>query len=215
MNLFDLLQTMGGRLGILEAAAKGKAEEPVKVVTRSVSLEELKTNIKAESMQDLANLPSELTLPFEQIFEAAGIAAPAHGWNLSRLRALLLAASRKNLDRVAVQQMLLDALRTDAAPAEDLVREAVAQDQALDAFETLLDKKMGTETALLESRIDTLEIRMRELQSEREQLMEQMRFKREKLNEWRRRKRAYERDLASTIGYLTDHPRITTQGEEE
>ena len=39
-------------------------------------------------------------------------------------------------------------------------------------------------------------------------------FKREKLDEWRRRKSSYERDLISTVGYLTDDPRITTEREE-
>jgi chromosome segregation ATPase len=166
-------------------------------------------------MQALADLPAELSLPFERIFETAGIVSPSHGWNLARLQTLLHSASRQNLDRAATQRMLLDALSKDAAPAEDLVREAIAQDQALDAFETLWDDKMGEDSALLESRLGALESRIHELEGERAQLRERLQRKQEKLNEWRRRKRAYERELASTIGYLTDHPCITTEGEIE
>jgi hypothetical protein len=141
MSLLDLLQTVGGRLGILEAPSRADAGEPGKVVTRTVTLEELRSQVHSEDVRALAELPAELSLPFEKIFEAAGVNVPAHGWTVARLKALLLTEPFQRQERANLQLALLNTLHSAHVPAEDLVKEAVAQDQALDAFESFVCNK--------------------------------------------------------------------------
>jgi hypothetical protein len=213
MSLLDLLQTVGGRLGILEAPSKADAGEPGKVVTRTVTLDELRSQIHSEDVRALADLPAELALPFEKIFDAAGVNVPAHGWTVARLKALLLTEPYRTQDRAAAQLVLLNTLQSAHAPAEDLVKEAMAQDQALDAFESFVCRKADDRHKTAERKISELDARIEALQNERAGLVERLQLEQENLRSWRRRKRAYERDLAAAVGYLTDRPVITTDDE--
>jgi hypothetical protein len=210
MSIIDLLQTVGGRLGILESSSKTASGECAKVVTRMVTLEELKSEIRSEDVRTLADLPAELTVPFEKIFEAAGVQPPAQGWNMARLKDLVETETKRTQERPAVQKAILEALSSGQISPEDLVKEAMAQDQALDAFEVFIGKKVEGHMASVQHQISEHEARIQALQAERARLQERMRLDQEKLREWRRRKRAYERELASTVGYLTDRPVITT-----
>jgi hypothetical protein len=215
MSFFDFLQTMGGRLGILEASPKTMLGEPSKIVTRTVTLEELKTQIRSEEVRTLADLPAELTVPFEKIFETAGVRPAAQGWNVARLKAFLQTAPHPDKERDAVQKALLEALSTDQIRPEDLVKEAMAQDQALDAFEAFVNKKVADHMVLAQHQMAEIEARIQAQQAERTRLAERLRQDQEKLREWRRNKRAYERELAATIGYLTDRPVISTDNDVE
>jgi chromosome segregation ATPase len=210
MSLVDFLQTMGGRLGILEAPAAAGPGEPRKVVTRTVTLEELKSEIRSAEVRALADQPAELALPYERIFEAAGVARPAGAWNLAKLRDMLRTDPYRSRKREAAQRSLLEALGSEKASPEELVREAIAQDQALDQFEAFARRKTADRAALAERRKAEIDARIRDLQAERARLDESIRIERERLEEWLGRKRAYERELASAVGYLTDKAVITT-----
>jgi chromosome segregation ATPase len=210
MSFLDLLQTVGGRLGILEAPAKENMGELAKVVTRTVTLAELRTEIRSEEVRTLADLPAELTVSFDKIFEAAGVTSSRPGWNVARLKAVLGTEPYRSQERAAAQQALLNLLRSEQIQTEDLVKEAMAQDQALDAFEVFVCKKVEDHMAASEHQITEMDAKIQALQGERTRLEARIQLDQSKLREWRRNKRAYERDLAATIGYLTDRPVITT-----
>ena len=210
MSVFDLLQTVGGKLGILEAQQKSASGEPQKIVTRTVTLDELKSEIDSEDVRALADLPAEFTVAFEKIFEAAGVSAPERHWNLSRLQAVLRSDRFRNREFAAAQKDLLDLLSADRVAAEDLVKEAVAQDQALDAFEAFVRKKVDGHVAMAGRRIAEIDARIAALQAERAGLKERTQTEQDKLRDWCKRKRAHERELASAVGYLTDRPVIST-----
>lgn len=213
MSFFDLLQTVGGRLGILEASPQTKAGECAKIVTRTVTLEELKTQIRSEEVRNLADLPAELAVPFDKIFATAGVPTAAPSWNVARLKAVLQTDPFRDQERSAAQKAILDALCADHISPEDLVKEAMAQDQALDAFETFVCRKADDQRALTQQKIAELEARIQILQADRTRLTDRIHQEQEKLRDWRRNKRAYERELAAAIGYLTDRPVISTDNE--
>ncbi|MBP1597502.1 MAG: hypothetical protein H6Q05_2879 [Acidobacteria bacterium] len=213
MSLLDLLQTVGGRLGILEAHPKTAAGEPEKVVTRTVTLEQLRTEIRADEVRALAGQPADLALPFDKIFEAAGVSRPASEWNILRVREILESERSKGRDRAAMQHELLSRLNLAQVSAEDVVKEAIAQDQALDAFEDFVRRKSADRLAMTERRIAELAAQIQALQGERAGLEARQQNDQRELLDWRRRKRAYERELAETVGYLTDRPVISTDTE--
>ncbi len=213
MSLLDLLQSVGGRLGILEAP-KPSAGHAGKVLTRTVTLSELKSEIRSEEVRALADLPAELALPFDKIFAAAGIGASGHGWSVARVQDLLRTDSFRALEREAAQRALLERLRAENVDAEDLVREAVAKDQALDSFETFVHRKVEEWRALAERRIAEADAGIQALQSERARLTERLQLEQEKLRDWRQHKRDFERELASAIRYVTDLPVISTDDEK-
>jgi hypothetical protein len=176
-----------------------------------VTLDELKSEIRSEQVQALADLPAEIALPFERIFEAAGVARPAGAWSLARLKQELGGDPYRGQKREAAQKSLLNALGADRASPEDLVREAIAQDQALDQFEIFVRKKFADRVAIAARRNAEIDARIQAFQAERARLAEQVKAEEGRLQEWLGRKRAYERELASAVGYLTDRTVITTE----
>lgn len=209
-----MLQGLGDRLGILESSSEQTAQAAAKIQTRIVTLSELTTEIRAEEVRALADLPAELTVPFEKIFDTAGIRPPANGWNVDRLKQLLLTDAFKDKERQAAQKAILSVLNSENVSVEDIVRDAMARDKALDSFETFARKKMEDRMAARERQIAETEAQIKSLQIQADELNEKMKVDQEKWHDWRKQKRARERDLAWTVGYLIDRQVITTDDEE-
>ncbi len=214
MSFLDLIQNLGDRLGILETTAAPAAQPATKVRTRAVTLAELTTEIRSEEVKALVDSPAELSVPFEKIFETAGIRPPASGWNVDRMRQFLAADAFKNKERAIVQTAIQNIMRSEKASAEDVVKDAIARDKALDSFEAYARKKMEDRTAARERRIGEIESQIKTLESEIDGLRAKAKAEQEKWREWRNQKRAQERELASVVGYLIEKPVITTDDEE-
>src|SRR5437867_6097173 len=101
MSILDRLHELGERLRILEALPQAKADKPVKIPTRTVTLAQLTTEIRQDELRALADLPAELSVSFEKVLDAAGIKPPPHGWTASRLKQVLATEQFKGIERTA------------------------------------------------------------------------------------------------------------------
>jgi hypothetical protein len=72
MGLLAKLQALGCQLRLVQMVPKTQTA-PTKIETRSVTLQELTTQLQTENVRILAESPVELTIDFERIFETAGI----------------------------------------------------------------------------------------------------------------------------------------------
>jgi len=210
MTLKELLESLGDRLGILEKGSAASPRPPEKITTRAVTLKDLTAETRSEEVRTLAEAPSELSVPFDKIIETAGVTAGSHGWTIERLRNLLLTDEFKNLGREAVQKRILHLLESEKVEIEDLVKDAIARDQALDSFEKFARKKLEDRMAVRQRQIATLEDRIRTLEKESTLVKNQMDADEQQWKDWKQRKRAQERDLAWTVGFLIDRHVITT-----
>ncbi len=212
MSLLDRLKGLGSKLGLLQLAppATGAAAEPAKIQTRKLSLDELTSEVRAEEVRMLAELPAELSVAFEKVFEAAKVAPPAHGWSIERLGELLRTEQYRGMTRESAQKAVLGVLAAVKADVEDVVRDALARDQALDKFEDFARRKMEDRGAARQRRIAETEEKIRSLKGECAKLEDEGRTDEEQWRAWRDRKVAYERDMAWAIGFVMDRPVITT-----
>ena len=113
MNLIELLRALGDRLGIVEMRQPASAARPAKIQTRTISLNELLTEIRQEEVRVLAERPAELSIAFEQIFATAGVKAAAHGWTVDRLKQVLQTEAHQSKDRVEAQKAILNLLANE------------------------------------------------------------------------------------------------------
>jgi Asp-tRNA(Asn)/Glu-tRNA(Gln) amidotransferase A subunit family amidase len=143
------------------------------------------------------------------------VKAPAHGWPIERLRDALRKDAYKDLGRAEAQKKIVDALAAEKAPVEDVVRDAVARDQALDQYETFARKKYDDRIAARRGRIGQLGDEIQRLQKEAAVLSKEVLADEERWAGWLKKKRAYERDLAWAVGFLLDKPVISTSPDEE
>jgi len=215
MTFVRFLQGIGDRLGILESVPNQGSPPAARIQTRVVSLQELASEIRSVEVRALADSPAELAVPFEKIFEAAGIPSKPEDWTIDRLKQVIASVTDQQRSREAVQKSILELLNSNDVPAEALVKDAIARDQALDSFETRVREKMQDRQQACNRRLLELEAQVKGLQEERARLEAGQKSDDEKWREWRKRKRAHERELAAIASYIVDHPVITTDDEDE
>jgi hypothetical protein len=196
MDLLGMLRKLGDRLGVIELAADSQhPSAPVKIQTRTVTLDEL-IAVHLKPVQDLAEQHTEeFPATFEDVFNAAGIRTPQNGWTVDRLREFLGSDRLRNLDRANVQRQILEQLAQQRVDAADIVKDAISRDQALDAFAEFTAKKRERWLAQRRDEIRNLEHEI--VENER------------KWKEWRALKRQRELEMARAVEYLIDKPVIS------
>jgi hypothetical protein len=205
MGLVSGLRSIANSLGIIQVVKAGNGgSAPAKLQTRSVTLGELMSEVRQADVQALAEAPAELTVPLAKVCETAGVKPPPHGWTVDRLRELLRSAKFTPLARDAAQRALLEQFASDKVTVEDIVKDGIARDQAIDAFEKFVHGKMESRKLARQRQIASLQSQIESLQGEA--AVEAAQWK-----QWLDQKRAYEKDMAWAIGYLLDRPVITTQ----
>lgn len=215
MTFFKLLQGIGDRLGILETTSNPESAPVSRIQTRSVSLRELASEIRSIEVRDLADGPAELMIPFEKIFEAAGISSKPENWTIDRLKGVVENESCKQKPREEVQRRVLELLASEGVSTEMLIKDAMARDQALDSFQSRADEKMHERRQSCKNRLLEIEQQIKDLEAERGTLEESLKAEEDKWREWKKKKRANERELASLASYIVDHPVITMDEEKE
>jgi hypothetical protein len=221
MSLLDRLRDLGSALKILKVAPRAADAAPAPtpatsakpatgvIAMRTVKLSDLATEIRGEELRALADGPVELSVPFAKVFETAGIKPGAHGWTVERLTQVLRSESLRQLDRPAVQKALMELLARERVPVEDLVRDAVARDQALDHYELFAQQKREERAEARARKTSELQSKIRELQAECGKLAASAQQEEASWREWRERKIANEKELAWTVSFLLDRPVIS------
>jgi valyl-tRNA synthetase len=209
MRLMEMLGVLGDKLGILQTEQAAPAAPANRIRTKQITLAELTTEIHSEEVKALAELPAEFSVAFERVFESAGIAKPPHGWDTEKLKDLLKTEPFKAQERAEIQKKLQDLMTAEKASAEEIVKEAMARDKAIDAFESFVKTKMETRLAVRERKIAELETKIQEQQKEVQREKELSKAEAEHWKEWRKRKRAYEKELAWVTSFLIDRQVVT------
>lgn len=214
MSFIKLLQGIGDKLGILESVSSPGSTPATRIHTRTVSLRELSSEIRSSEVQVLADSPLEMLIPFEKIYSAAGISAKAEDWTIERLKQLILDERGTEKSREKVQEAVLGLLQTQGVSTEALIKDAMARDQALDAFEARVSERMNDRNQATKRRMAEIELQICGLREEAARIEAGLNAENKKWHEWKRLKRAQERELASAASYIVDHPVITTDGDE-
>lgn len=210
MSFIKFMQVIGDRLGILESVSTAESKPETRIRTRVISLRALAIEIRSGEVNALADASGELAAPFEKIFEAAGISSD--GWTMEKLKRVIDRETEEK-SREAAQKAVLDLLNAEGVSSEILVKDAIARDQALDAFEIRINEKMRERNRACEKRLMEMQEQIRCLQEESVRISEGLKVDEAKWLEWKKGKRVYERELAFIASYLVDHPVVTTDGE--
>jgi hypothetical protein len=213
MSFLKFLQGIGDRLGILETVEAAGTEPSRRIQTRTVTLAELSSEIKAAEVQALADSQSELQIPFEKIFEAANIPSASEDWTIEAIKQFVSIEPLKNQPKEKIQAALLDKLKADNVQIEEVLKNAIARDQALDSFENSVREKIQVRSDAKKEKIQDMELKIRDLQKQISHLGETNRSDEVNWTAWKKRKRAYEQELALVVSYIVAHPVITTDDD--
>ena len=85
---------------------------------------------------------------FDEIYHAAEIATPPHGYTILKVAGMLQSEHLKGLPQEVKKSSILVALEATGAKVDDIIQDAVRRDRALDGFEAVLGKsRAALETA--------------------------------------------------------------------
>jgi hypothetical protein len=207
MDLIGILRKLGDRVGIIEMSpAEKQASAPAKIQTRTITLSELMMTVRISEVHELAERPADLSVPFEDIFKAAGHSAEKAVWTVERLQEFLNSDRIRKMSREDAQHATLQMLKEENVDAADIIKDAIFRDQALDAFEDSISRKRQRWISEQQQLLSDLAAQMKQV--EKEIAVEDERWK-----DWRGQKRQRERDMAYAVGFLIDRPVISIDNE--
>jgi Asp-tRNA(Asn)/Glu-tRNA(Gln) amidotransferase A subunit family amidase len=155
-------------------------------------------------------------MEFAEIYAAAEITAPPHGYTVLKVADMLQSPHIKDLPAEVRRSSILVALDAAGVKVANIVEDAVRRDKALDAFERIQQKSVDDfEAAKLDEN--------RKLQAELDKLTTEYKARiqantdattkrRESFAAWRVQKQIEEQKIADCVGYfVTENPITTTR----
>ena len=153
---------------------------------------------------------------FAEIYQAAEIATPPHGYTILKVASMLQSEHLHGLPQEVKRSSILVALEAAGAKIEDIIEDAVRRDRALDSFEVVLAKsRAGVESAKIEEN--------RKIEAEMNKMLADCRARIQANNEavakenerfakWQAKKQAEERTIAEAVGYFVSVNPIRLSG---
>jgi ElaB/YqjD/DUF883 family membrane-anchored ribosome-binding protein len=148
---------------------------------------------------------------FEQIYQAAEISAPSHGFTIFKIAEMLKSEHIRSLAVEIKRSSVLLALDAAGVPLKDVIEDAVKRDRALDTFETVqqraleqLETRKADENKKLQEEADRVlnELRAR-IQSNNDEVAKE----RERMHTWRLQKQQEEQRIADAIApFVSENP---------
>ncbi len=198
-----------GREG--EEASPDAREESGAPRTAAQTVAEIASGVTAEP-----KFTGPVTHPasLQEIYEAAEITVPSHGFTVLKIIDLLQSEHIRNLSRDVKRSSLLLALEAAGVKPQEVVQDAVRRDKALDTYESVqqkalqeLEAKKTQENQRLQAEIER---RINEMQSRIQANNDEVAKEKERFYGWQLKKQQEEQKIADAVSYFTSEKPITT-----
>jgi len=160
--------------------------------------------------------PVEDPTSFTQIYEAAEIATPEHGYTILKVASMLQSEHLRGLSPEVKRSSILVALEAGGAKIDDIIQDAVRRDRALDSFETVLSKsRAGVEASKIEENRkieDEMNKMLADYRARIQANNEVVAKENERFSTWQAKKQAEERTIADAVAYFVSENPITVSG---
>jgi hypothetical protein len=155
-------------------------------------------------------------LSFQEIYGAAEIAAPPHGYTILKVADMLQNEHIRQLPAEVKRSSILVALDAAGVKVQEIIQDAIRRDKALDTFESMQLKQLGDlESSKLEEN--------RKIQADVDKYVNEQKLKmqanndavykrKESLSAWRMQKQIEEQKIFETVSYFVSENPVTTAG---
>ena len=159
-----------------------------------------------------ANLPPRARL-FEEIYNAAEIHPPEHGYTIYKIADMLQSEHIRNLPAEVKRSSILLALDAAGVKLQEIIEDAVRRDRALDTFERVqqksvqdLEQQKTEENRQIQEELDRLVAEHRaRIQANNDAVAKD----RERFYSWRLQKQQEEQKIADTVSHFVSENPIT------
>ena len=148
------------------------------------------------------------------VYDAAKIAAPAHGYTVLKVAEMLQSEHIRSLPGEVKRKSVLVALDAAGVKVADVVEDAVRRDRALDTYERVLLKSLEdlrAQTSSENKQIeDEITQRVAELRAKIAENNKRTKAEQDEFHAWQARKRQEEETIAEAVSYFVSENPITT-----
>ncbi|MCI0628542.1 MAG: hypothetical protein L0387_43995 [Acidobacteria bacterium] len=153
---------------------------------------------------------------FEEIYQAADISAPSHGYTITKIAEMLQSEHIRNLPSEVKRSSILLALEAAGVKLKEVIEDAVRRDRALDTYERVLQKAVEEleaakkeETRQIESELERIMAEHRtRLQANNDALARE----KERFFSWRMQKQQEEKKIADAVAHFVSENPISVGG---
>jgi hypothetical protein len=153
--------------------------------------------------------PVDLT----SVYDAAKIAAPAHGYTVLKVAEMLRSEHISSLPTDVKRKSVMVALDAAGVKVADVVEDAVQRDRALDTYERVLEKhldELRRETTAQNARLEEEMARhVAELRARIDQNVRTLGAEEQEFQAWQVRKRQEEATIAEAVSHFVSENPIT------
>ena len=160
--------------------------------------------------------PIQNTFDLGEVYEAAKIAAPPHGYTVLKVAEMLQSEHIRTMPGDVKRKSIMVALDAAGVKVTDIVEDAVKRDRALDTYERVLEKNLearGAEIAAENKRLeDEITQRVAELRAKIDENSRALGAEAQEFQAWQQQKRQEEATIADAVSYFVSENPITTTG---
>jgi Asp-tRNA(Asn)/Glu-tRNA(Gln) amidotransferase A subunit family amidase len=153
---------------------------------------------------------------FEDVYNAAEIHPPLHGFTISKVGEMLRSEHIRNLPKEVKRSSVLVALEAAGAPLQEVIEDAVKRDHALDTFERVQEKALADLEAQKSRENQQIQAEMDRILAEHHSRMQTnndvVAKERERFYAWRVKKQEEEQKISDAVSYFVTANPITTGG---
>jgi hypothetical protein len=148
---------------------------------------------------------------FDEIYRAAEIQPPAHGYTITKVTEMLQSERIRALPAEVKKNSVLLALDAAGVKIEEVIEDAVKRDRALDGFERVqqksldqLEARTAQDNSQIQAELDRLtQEHKARIQANHDEVAKQ----KERFYAWRLQKQQEEQKIAESVSYfVTDNP---------
>lgn len=158
--------------------------------------------------------PVQNPTSFAEIYNAAEIQLPAHGFTIAKVAEMLHSEHIRNLPRDVKKSSVLVALEAAGASIQEVIEDAVKRDRALDTFESAQQQAVETLEARKAQENQQIQAEMDRIVAEHRARMQanadEVAREKERFYAWRLKKQEEEQKIADAVSYFVVENPITT-----
>lgn len=153
---------------------------------------------------------------FDEIYTAAEIATPAHGYTIFKVGEMLQSEHIRNQPTDVKRSSILLALEAAGVRVEEVIQDAVRRDRALDTYERVQQKALDELCARMAEQNRQIQAEMDRLVTEHRARMQantdETTREKERIYGWQLRKQQEEQRIADAVAPFVSENPITTGG---
>lgn len=151
---------------------------------------------------------------FEEVYSAAEIQAPTHGYTIFKIAEMLQSEHIRNLPAGVKKSSVLVALDASGVKLEEVIQDAIRRDRALDTYERVqqkaldeLEAKKKEENQGIQEALDRI---VAEHRARIQANIDEVARTKGRFQDWRLRKLQEEQRIADAVSYFVTENPITT-----